>query len=241
MTDSQNKSSVSPTGHTSRTISTRSEIDSFLEKMTGTASTSGSSGRLIFGIDATGSRQPTWDIACQLQAEMFRETAAIGGLSVQLVYYRGTSECRASRWVSQPEHLAGLMERIKCRMGHTQVGKILAHAKRETQILKVQALVFVGDAMEEDPDTLSIDADELGRLGVPAFMFQEGSSREVEHVFREIARLTHGAYCRFDPGAARQLAELLRAVAVYVAGGVTALAARRDASAIKLLGQLKSA
>jgi hypothetical protein len=194
-------------------------------------------GRLIFALDATASRQPAWDIACQIQAEMFRAVAA--GLSVQLVYYRGLSECCSSRWTSQPEHLAALMERIDCRMGHTQIGKILAHASRETQILKVQALAFVGDAIEEDPDTLSHDAAELGRLGVPAFMFQEGTGREVERVFREIAYLTHGAYCRFEPGAARQLAELLRAVAIYAAGGMTALASRQDASAIKLLGQLK--
>ena len=123
--------------------------------------------------------------------------------------------------------------------GTHQLGKVLAHAKRETQLLKVQALVFVGDAMEENPDMLSHDAGELGRLGVPAFMFQEGNDRDVEQVFREIARLTHGAYCRFDPGAARQLAELLRAVAVYAAGGMTALAARRDAGAVKLLSQMK--
>ena len=70
-------------------------------------------------------------------------------------------------------------------------------------------------------------------------MFQEGHDRDVEQVFREIARLTHGAYCRFDPGAARQLAELLRAVAVYAAGGMTALAARRDAGAVKLLSQMR--
>ena len=93
--------------------------------------------------------------------------------------------------------------------------------------------------MEENPDDLTHDAGELGRLGVPAFMFQEGHDRDVEQVFREIARLTHGAYCRFDPGAARQLAELLRAVAVYAAGGMTALAARRDAGAVKLLSQMK--
>ena len=113
---------------------------------------------------------------------MFREAAAIGGLDVQLVYYRGSSECRASRWVSQPEQLSGLMERIDCRMGHTQLGKVLAHAKRETELLKVQALVFVGDAMEENPDDLAQDAADLGRAGVPAFMFQEGNDREVTSV-----------------------------------------------------------
>jgi hypothetical protein len=70
-------------------------------------------------------------------------------------------------------------------------------------------------------------------------MFQEGTDRKVEAVFREIAQLTKGAYCRFDPGAAQQLAQLLRAVAVYATGGIAALAARQDAGAVKLLGQLK--
>jgi hypothetical protein len=227
-------------GDSSPTTSVRPEIDAFLAKMKGASTAeSGIRGRLIFALDATASRQPTWDTACELQADMFREAAVIGGLDVQLVYYRGPSECRASKWVSQPEQLSGLMERIDCRMGHTQLGKVLAHARRETELLKVQALVFVGDALEENPDKLSHDAGELGRLGVPAFMFQEGHDRDVEQVFRGIARLTHGAYCRFDPGAARQLAELLRAVAVYAAGGMTALAARRDAGAVKLLSQMK--
>jgi hypothetical protein len=221
------------------TVASSAEIDAFLAEIRKSSTSRVGQGRLIFALDATASRQPTWDTACQLQAGMFQEAAAIGGLDVQLVYYRGLSECRASRWVSQPGQLLGLMERIECRMGHTQLSKILAHAKRETQLLRVQALVFVGDAMEENPDVLSRDADELGRLGVPAFMFQEGDSREVEHAFREIARLTRGAYCRFDPGAARQLGELLRAVAVYAAGGMTALAAHRSAGAIKLLGQLR--
>ena len=181
----------------SPTVSASTEVDAFLTKMQSlTAKTTTVGGRLIFALDATASRQPTWDTACQLQADMFREVATIGGLSVQLVYYRGLSECRSSRWVTQPGHLAGLMERIMCRSGETQIGKVLAHARRETELLKVQALVFVGDAMEENPDILVRDAAALGKAGVPAFMFQEGNNREVERVFRDIARLTHGAYCR---------------------------------------------
>jgi hypothetical protein len=232
MTD---KPTLSP-GNTPSTAAACAEVDAFLAKMKALPVNTEAGGRLIFALDATASRQPTWNAACQLQAEMFREAT---GLNVQLVYYRGLNECRASRWVSEPEHLAGLMERIECRMGHTQLGKVLAHATRETMLLKVQALVFVGDAVEEDADSLVGDASKLGRLGVPAFMFQEGSDRDVQQVFCEIAQLTRGAYCRFDPGAARQLAELLRAVAVYAAGGTAALAARKDAGAIKLLGQLK--
>jgi hypothetical protein len=220
----------------------RSEVDAFLADL---KQRSGSSprGRLIFGLDATASRQPTWDIACELQGEMFREVANAGGLDMQLVFYRGLGECRNSKWFSQPEQLAKAMSQIMCNAGHTQIERILTHAQKETKLLRVSALIFVGDAMEENPDTLAHEAGELGRLGVPAFMFQEGRDREVEHVFRNIATLTRGAYCRFDPGAARQLAELLRAVAVFATGGLTALAARKDAGdagAVKLLSQLRT-
>src|SRR5438445_10318627 len=129
------------------TASTRSEIDAFVRRARTLAPTTeaGRRGRLIFALDATMSRQPTWDTACRLQAEMFREAAAIGGLDVQLVYYRGFGECRASGWVSNGERLAKLMSRIDCRGGHTQIGKILAHARRETERARVQALVFIGD------------------------------------------------------------------------------------------------
>ena len=107
---------------------------------------------------------------------------------------------------------------------------------------KVQAVVFVGDAMEENLDELCQSAGELGLLGVPTFMFQEGYDPVAEKAFREIARLTRGAYCRFDPGAAHQLGELLRAAAAYAAGGMRALndlSARRDPGAIKLIQQMR--
>jgi hypothetical protein len=247
MSDDRNDKVPLPTGRgrAPAAQSTRSEIDEFLSKVKGLAPANepGRRGRLIFALDATMSRQPLWDTACRLQADMFREAAAIGGLDVQLVYYRGLGECRASQWVSQTERLGSLMERIDCRGGHTQIGKIIAHARRETQTTKVQALVFVGDAMEEKLDDLCQAAGALGLLGVPAFLFQEGDDPIAQQAFQEIARLTRGAYCRFDPGAAHQLAELLRAVAAYAAGGLRALAdlsARRGFGATKLLEQMRS-
>src|SRR5262249_13744232 len=226
--------------NTAESVTTRSDVDAFLAEMTA-AKTSGISGagRLIFALDATASRRETWDMACQLQGDMFRTVASIGGLSVQLVYYRDLSECRSSRWVTDPSHLAKLMARIDCLAGKTQIGKILAHAKRETGLLKVSALVFVGDAFEEDEDKLLPDAHELGRLGVPVFMFQEGNNRAVERVYRAIVQASHGAYCRFDEGSAKQLGELLKAVAVFAVGGRAALETSKDAGAIKLLGQMR--
>src|SRR5437764_11249285 len=150
---------------------TRAEIDAFLSRVKELAPTTqpGRRGRLIFALDATMSRQPTWDTACKLQADMFKEAASIGGLDVQLVYFRGLAECRASSWVSEPQRLAGLMERIDCRGGHTQIGRVISHMLRETEKAKVQALVFVGDAMEEKIDDLCHSAGKLALLGAPAF------------------------------------------------------------------------
>jgi hypothetical protein len=224
--------------------SPRPEIDAFVQRARTLAPpvAGGQRGRLIFALDATMSRQPTWDTACKLQGEMFRETQAVGGLDVQLAYFRGLNECRVSRWVSDGAGLGELMARISCQGGHTQIRKILSHARAECQKAKVAALVYVGDAMEEAIDDLAAGAGELGLLGVPAFVFQEGHDQVAERAFREIARLTRGAYCRFDLSAAHELAELLRAAAVYAAGGVKALAdlsAKRGAGARKLLAQMR--
>jgi len=231
--DNQSRSATSP----------RAEIDRFLDqvKALSPGAKSGRRGRLIFALDATMSRQPTWDQACKLQAEMFREAAAIGGLDIQLVYYRGLVECRTSPWIADPDRLGALMSGIDCRGGQTQIAKILAHARRETENGKVAVLVFVGDAMEEPLDELCARAGELGLHNVKAFMFQEGHDPTCEQAFREIARLTGGAYCRFAPGAAHELAELLRAAAAYAAGGLKALADLKANSVgvTRLIEQLK--
>jgi hypothetical protein len=215
----------------------RAAIDAFRKKLADQVAgvAPGQRARLLFGIDATGSRSPTWDLACQLQGEMFEEAARLGGLDIQLEYYRAR-ECQASRWTSDARTLADLMAKIDCRAGVTQIDKVLRHAQKENARQKVQALVFVGDAMEESaPDLYAIARE----LGLPIFLFQEGDSSNVTVVFQEIARLTKGAHCHFTPGAASELAELLRAVAMYAAGGRQALLTSRSAGAVKLLQQLK--
>lgn len=180
-------------------------------------------GRLVFALDATMSRQPTWDMACRMQADMFHEAASLGGLRIKLVYFRGLRECRASGWVADSVKLESMMSRITCAGGHTQIGRVLGEVRIQAGE-GVKAFVFVGDAMEENLDGLCALAGELGLLGVRAFMFQEGHDANAETAFREIARLTGGAYCRFDPGAAAQLRDLLRAAAAFASGGRAALA-----------------
>ncbi len=204
--------------------SSREEIGAFLAQVRGSPAPGASGhGRLIFAMDATMSRRPAWDMALAVQAEMFNAVKAAGGLDVQLVFFRGFDECRASRWVNDAAALARLMTAVECRGGYTQIRRVLKHALSEAKAAKVSALVYVGDAMEEAPDELCNLAGQLGLLSVPAFMFQEGGDGETRVTFKEIARLTRGATCRFGPGAAAELRELLRAVAVYAAGGRAAL------------------
>jgi hypothetical protein len=202
----------------------------------------GTRGRLIFAMDATMSRQPTWDRALAIQSQMFAETGRIGGLDVQLVYFRGFNECRASKWVSNPEALARIMTKVECRGGNTQIGRVLSHIKREAAQSKVSAAVYAGDALEENIDALCKKAGEIGLTGVPIFMFQENGDPAAEQGFREIARLTRGAYFRLDAAAPGLLRELLAAVAVYAAGGRPALAEHsksRGGAAVLLLEQMK--
>lgn len=222
----------SRSGETPETRSTSSEdeIAAFIDRVQRTpapAKAAGERGRLIFALDATMSRQPAWDRACRIQGEMFEATREIGGLDVQLVYYRGFGECRAGKWQPDAAGLARLMSGVQCLGGLTQIDKVLRHAEKTAKKAaggpKVGALVFVGDAFEEDIDAVCDRAGRLGLLGVPAFMFQEGRDPAAKRAFREIARLTGGAWAPFDADSADQLKQLLSAVAVYAAGGVRAL------------------
>jgi hypothetical protein len=206
-----------------RRPSSRTDIDLFL-KTAGELEPQGKpKGRLIFSLDATASRQPTWDLACALQAEMFDAAAASGQLHIQLCFYRGFRECRSSGWLSHADELRRLMNKVSCAGGQTQIERVLTHALAEHKLVKVNALAFVGDCMEEDPDTLCELAGQMGLRGVPAFMFQEGYDSRAADTFQEIARLSGGAYSRFDQHSAGELKALLSGVAAYAAGGAEAL------------------
>jgi hypothetical protein len=206
--------------------STSGDVADFLDRLARTPAVrpEGGRGRLIFAMDATASREPTWDRACHIQGEMFIATEGLGGLEVQLVFYRGFGQCKASPWVSSSRDLVSRMTAVRCLGGQTQIARVLRHAISETGKRKVNALVFVGDCMEEDVDELCHLAGQLGVLGVPIFMFHEGGDPVANHAFRQIAKLSGGAYCTFDSSSGQQLRELLSAVAVFAAGGRRALA-----------------
>jgi hypothetical protein len=223
---------------------TAAEVDAFLAKVAAIPAPrrAGRRGRLLFAMDATASRQPTWDHASRLQAEMFTATATLGGIEVQLAFYRGFGEFKTSPWLVDSAALLRLMTSVSCLAGETQIEKVLLHAANEAKAGAVDALVFIGDCMEEDVDAVGAAAGQLGLLGVPAFMFHEGGDPIAEFAFRQVASLTKGAYCRFDEGSPEVLRRLLGAVAVYAAGGraaLEALARRQGGEILAIAHQVK--
>lgn len=206
-----------------------SEVDAFLQAVDKTVPAQVNKqpkdkrGRLVFAMDATASRQPTWDRAIALCADMFNHTRGIGELDVQLVFYRGSNECRSSKWLSSADTLISMMRKVSCMAGHTQIHRVLKHSLAECREQQVQALVFIGDCVEESVDSLGNLAGQSRLLGLPVFIFQEGYNAEASMAFRQIAKLSGGAHCRFDESSASQLGNLLNAVAIYAAGGKEAL------------------
>jgi hypothetical protein len=201
-------------------------VDAFLRQVAAIPrrAPAGARGRLIFALDATASREPTWDQAMRIQSAMFTETRDLGGLEVQLCYYRGVLDFSASPWCLEARELVGLMSGVHCAAGLTQIGRVLDHALDEAARGRVNALVFIGDCVEESADALAGLAGRLGLQALPAFVFQEGGDPVAERCFRQIARLSGGAYAPFDARSPQVLRDLLSAVAVYAAGGRKALA-----------------
>lgn len=232
---------TTPKGDVGPQSSGSADVQAFIKQAQALSANATGKGRLVLALDATMSRQPTWDLACKLQAEMFDAAGKAGSLKVQLVYFRGFGECRASRFVADTGALKELMVKIDCRGGHTQIGKVLSHALKETAREKLNALVYIGDAMEEELDDLADRAGRLGLQGVPVFMFQEGHDPGAERAFREIARLSKGAWFRFDRNSAATLARLMSAVAVYATGGLKALEARGRAGDRLMIEHMRGA
>ena len=198
--------------------------DGFIEEVERLpARPSGTRGRLLFAMDATASREPTWDHACSIQGEMFIAADTLGGLDVRLGFYRGFNEFKVSRWTSDGRELARLMGAVRCLAGRTQIGRLLRYAGEQRRESRIDALVFVGDCCEEDVDQVGHEAGQLGLLGLPVFVFQEGNDRTASRLFPQIAKLTRGAHCKFDRNSPDELKKLLGAVAAYAAGGREAL------------------
>ncbi|WP_127557621.1 VWA domain-containing protein [Saccharospirillum alexandrii] len=225
-----------------RKLTTRSNtqaIDQFIDQAAKLPVASQQQGRILFALDATASRQPTWDMACNLHSELFLATESVDGIAIQLCYYCGFREFKATDWVTRPERLLNAMNRVQCLGGQTQIGRVLQHALKETRVKAIKAVILIVDCCEEAVDPLCQHAGELGLLNTPLFIFQEGNDAQARNAFQQMAKLSGGAWMPFDNRAAAQLKDLLGAVAVYASGGQRALddLARSGSADVKRLTQ----
>ena len=131
----------------------------------------------------------------------------------------------SSRWVSSGEELARLMNKVQCEGGITQIERVLMHALREHGIAPVQAITFIGDAMEENLDILASLAGELGAAGVPLHMFQEGNNAGARKAFRLLALKTGGTYSAFNAAVPETIARLSSQLNNVARVAVTSVAA----------------
>jgi hypothetical protein len=219
--DDRKSSMPAPQGAASR------DVDQFLEQARRVPApaldASTARGRLLFCMDATASREPTWDQASRIQGDMFVAAEKLGGLAVRLAFYRGFNEFKVSKWATRGVELARLMARVDCLAGQTQIARSLVFAAEEALTTRLHAMVLVGDAFEEDIESIGPGAGKLGLLGVPVFAFQEGHDPAATRAFKQIAKLSGGRHCVFDAASPDELRRLLGAVAAYASGGASAM------------------
>ena len=195
--------------------------------------------RLIFALDATASREPTWAQARILHGELFTAASASTSLAVQLCHYGGQGRFEHSHWLTQPAALLDQLNAVNCLAGTTQIHRVIQHALQSgTDINPVRALVFVGDACEESPEALYQLAGQCAIKRIPIFVFHEGQDRSAREAFQQLARLSRGAYAPFDANCGDELRTLLGAVARFAVGGIRALQASNTEKDQLLLAQL---
>ncbi len=222
--------------------STNTEVDQFIDALNKQPVKFTGGGRLLFALDATASRQPTWDRACHLQSEMFQACHTSSPLLLQLCYFKGYRGFFNTPWLSDSDTLLKTMNQVTCEAGHTQITRVLTHARQENARSDLNAVVFIGDSMEEQHNELCRIAGELGLFQVPVFMFQEGNDLITRKTFKAVAELSGGAYLQLNQNSAKLLQQLLAAVAVYATqgrAGLEHLTEKNPEAVVPLLKQIK--
>ena len=215
------------------------DITNFLKKGRVISTLRQRQSRLLFGIDATASRQATWDMACETQSELFAAAHQISNIAVQLCFYRGLGEFRSSNWLTNQDDLRDVMQKVTCQGGQTQIIRLFRHAISEHNKLPIKALLFIGDACEENQSELFDLAGQCGLRKLPIFIFQEGYLSSATKTFQRLANLSGGVHTKFDQSSALTLSSLLGALSRYMTGGKKALENSAKVGDKILLEQLK--
>lgn len=189
--------------------------------------------RLIFGLDLTGSREHSLHQARIATAGMFETIRGLGEVAVKLIYFRGERECNVGEWHSDPAIVSREMLKLSCKIGETQITRMLYLAMAEHFVstwtgelgpARFSGVVFIGDHSEDYPELVLRQATEFGKVSMPIFVFHEISDHderalEARPVFQRMAELSGGVYVEFKPDSGDVLKELLSNIAAFSAAG----------------------
>lgn len=181
--------------------------------------------RLLFSMDATASREASWNVAKEITDAMFK--AVPGALDVALAYHGGGHLQEITPFSSDTKAFLDKVHTVHCQAGMTALNEILDEA---TEISRLKALIYIGDCFEENLDAAIELAQQLKLKGVRCFMFHETSSGSLGYnvdtaheVFGKIAQITGGALLPFDENSPQMVKQLLEAIAFYAVQGIKAL------------------
>src|SRR5262249_42721485 len=192
-----------------------------------------------------------WDRAKVLQRAVFK-AAAGSGLEMKFAFYggddaAGVRRCRiTTRWITDPDDMAAVMDRAECSCGcYVNIRDVLAQSVKEAEERPLRAVIIVGDTFHDDPDGLdeaAISANRLRRAGARVVLVQLGDDLNTARRLQYLARVSGGAYFRFDPRTQeRQFSEMWKAVSAYASGGEEAVKMTGGQAAPLLLQHLKQA
>jgi hypothetical protein len=198
---------------------------------------------------ANHARAPGWDRAKVLQGRMF-EAASHSGLEMKFAFYaedddNGVRRCRITKhWIANSNDMASIMDRAECSCGcYVNIRSVLQQAVKENQDRPMRAVIIVGDAFHDDQDSLdeaALAANQLRREGTQVFLIQQGDDLITARRLQYLARVSGGAYFRFDPRTQEwQFSEMWKVMSVYAAGGEEAVKMTGGQAATLLLQHLK--
>jgi hypothetical protein len=196
--------------------------------------------RLIFGFDATASREPAWATARTVTDALVK--ALPGELDVALAVHGGSMLHTFTEFTSDPTRLRDRAAGISCLAGMTRLLPILSRALSNPG---VRVVTYIGDVFEESPVRGRKLADAMGEKGIRLIVLHDTAdwnSKRAAEVFLDLARRTGGCVLPFDASAPARLRELLAAVAVYAVGGSDLLEQKREElpGAVMLLEHLRN-
>ncbi len=188
--------------------------------------------RLLFRIDATASRRPSWDLARTITAVMFDSLP--DQLDVALTWHASSMLQEITPFASDATRFAEAVRAMHTQAGATRLNAILQEAIGISP--HIRALVYAGDCYEEEVEIAYAQARKLKLLGVKCFFFHDTLSdpnspyvRQAREVFEKIVAITGGMVLSFAPDTPEQMKDPLEAIATYAAGGLKLLEQRQKA------------